>query len=256
MRAPISVIVPTLNAGVGLHHTLSCLMEAVDAGLIREVIVSDAGSTDQTLEIAKDWGADVVSGPPSRGGQLRRGCIAAKGEWLLILHADTVLSGGWSAAVGKHLHTGQATVHSHWTFRHVRTGGFPSVRCHATRIGTDNRTCVSHNWNRLFHGCVSPRDQLFRRFCYSSFPRFFRVADDGWQKECKACTGKIWFRQCSTVLDFVILERIFDQTSFIGFGETTYCCSSTRRRCRGTTGGGGFETQGCLRGHCRVALTF
>ena len=43
MRAPISVIVPTLNAGIGLHHTLSCLMEALDAGLIREVIVSDAG---------------------------------------------------------------------------------------------------------------------------------------------------------------------------------------------------------------------
>ena len=88
MRAPISVIVPTLNAGFGLHHTLSCLMEALDAGLIREVIVSDAGSTDQTLEIAKDWGAEVVSGAPSRGGQLQRGCDASKGEWVLVLHAD------------------------------------------------------------------------------------------------------------------------------------------------------------------------
>jgi rSAM/selenodomain-associated transferase 2 len=108
MRAPISVIVPTLNAGIGLHHTLSCLMEAVDAGLIREVIVSDAGSVDQTLEIAKDWGSEIVTGPPSRGGQLRRGCLAAKGEWLMALHADTILSEGWSMAVGQHLHTGQA----------------------------------------------------------------------------------------------------------------------------------------------------
>lgn len=108
MRAPISVIVPTLNAGVGLHHTLSCLMEAVDAGLIREVIVSDAGSTDQTLEIAKDWGAEIITSAPSRGGQLRRGCAQAKGDWLLVLHADTVLSAGWSGAVGLHLHTGKA----------------------------------------------------------------------------------------------------------------------------------------------------
>jgi rSAM/selenodomain-associated transferase 2 len=108
MRAPISVIVPTLNAGIGLHHTLSCLMEAVDAGLIREVIVSDAGSTDQTLEIAKDWGAEIVNGPPSRGGQLRRGCAASRGEWLLVIHADTVLSENWSAAAGQHLQTGQA----------------------------------------------------------------------------------------------------------------------------------------------------
>ena len=108
MRAPISVIVPTLNAGVGLHHTLSCLMEAVDAGLIREVIVSDAGSTDQTLEIAKDWGANIIDGPASRGGQLRRGCAAAQGKWLLILHADTVLSDGWAIAVSQHLQTGHA----------------------------------------------------------------------------------------------------------------------------------------------------
>jgi rSAM/selenodomain-associated transferase 2 len=108
MRAPISVIVPTLNAGVGLHHTLSCLMEAVDTGLIREVIVSDAGSTDQTLEIAKDWGANIIDGPASRGGQLRRGCAAAQGKWLLILHADTVLSDGWAMAVSQHLQTGHA----------------------------------------------------------------------------------------------------------------------------------------------------
>jgi rSAM/selenodomain-associated transferase 2 len=119
MRAPISVIVPTLNAGVGLHYTLSCLMEAVDAGLIREVIVSDAGSTDQTLEIAKDWGAEVVSGTPSRGGQLRRGCGDAKGAWLLILHADTVLSEGWSIAAGNHLQTGQAG----WFSLSFRQGG-------------------------------------------------------------------------------------------------------------------------------------
>lgn len=108
MRAPISVILPTLNAGIGLHHTLSCLMEALDVGLIREVIVSDAGSTDQTLEIAKDWGAEVVSGAPSRGGQLQRGCGAAKGEWLLVLHADTVLSEGWVNAAAQHLQTGDA----------------------------------------------------------------------------------------------------------------------------------------------------
>jgi rSAM/selenodomain-associated transferase 2 len=105
MRAPISVIVPTLNAGIGLHHTLMCLMEAVDAGLIREVIVSDAGSDDQTLQIAKDWGAKIVNGLPSRGGQLRRGCAIAKGEWLLVLHADTVLSDGWTSVLAQHLRT-------------------------------------------------------------------------------------------------------------------------------------------------------
>jgi hypothetical protein len=50
----------------------------------------------------------VVSGAPSRGGQLQRGCGAAKGEWLLVLHADTVLSEGWGNAAVQHLQTGDA----------------------------------------------------------------------------------------------------------------------------------------------------
>jgi hypothetical protein len=44
-----------------------------------------------------------VSGPPGRGGQLRRGAEAARGEWLLFLHADTVLSESWVVAVRRHM---------------------------------------------------------------------------------------------------------------------------------------------------------
>ncbi len=77
-------------------------MEGLQTGLIRELIISDAGSTDHTLDIAHEAGAEVVTGAPSRGGQLRRGCAQAKGDWLLILHADTVLQQGWSETVSTH----------------------------------------------------------------------------------------------------------------------------------------------------------
>ena len=103
MRAPLSVIIPTLNAAQSLPGCAAALMEGLNAGLIREVIVTDGGSTDATLEIADAIGAEVVAGPPSRGGQLRRGCEAAKGEWLLVLHADTQLGAGWADAVTDHL---------------------------------------------------------------------------------------------------------------------------------------------------------
>lgn len=103
MRAPISVIIPTLNAQAALGTCLEALMEGLDAGLIRELIVSDGGSRDATGATAQAWGARVLEGPPSRGGQLRRGCAAAAGEWLLVLHADTVLAKGWSKAVMAHL---------------------------------------------------------------------------------------------------------------------------------------------------------
>ena len=44
MRAPISVIIPTLNAEKQLGACLMSLMPALEMGLIRELIVSDGGS--------------------------------------------------------------------------------------------------------------------------------------------------------------------------------------------------------------------
>ena len=71
--------------------------------MLRELIVSDAGSTDATLAIADGLGAHVVTGVPSRGGQIGRGVAAAQADWVLILHADTELDPGWTEAVGHHL---------------------------------------------------------------------------------------------------------------------------------------------------------
>jgi rSAM/selenodomain-associated transferase 2 len=98
MRAQISVVVPTYNAEHALAGCLGALMEGIEQGLIRELIVSDGGSTDASGAVAQAWGAEVLSGPASRGGQLRRGVEAAKGEWVLIVHADTVLDAGWTEA--------------------------------------------------------------------------------------------------------------------------------------------------------------
>ncbi len=107
MSAPISIVIPTLNVGPDLPETLQALMEGLHAGLIHELIVTDGGSDDPTLEMAEEAGARIVTGPPSRGGQLRRGCSAARGEWLLILHADTGLQPGWSGVVADHLPSGR-----------------------------------------------------------------------------------------------------------------------------------------------------
>ncbi len=103
MRAALSVVIPTLNAGGALAVCLPPLMEGLQAGVIRELIISDAGSTDTTVQIAEEVGAMVVTGAPSRGGQLRRGAAAAAGDWVLFLHADTELPAGWADAVLDHI---------------------------------------------------------------------------------------------------------------------------------------------------------
>ena len=105
MRAQLSVVIPTLNAERALPACLARLMEGVETGVIREVIITDGGSTDATRVMSEDSGAIIVSGAPSRGGQLRRGAAASSGDWLLVVHADSLLPEGWASLVINHLPT-------------------------------------------------------------------------------------------------------------------------------------------------------
>jgi rSAM/selenodomain-associated transferase 2 len=89
----LSVVIPTLNEE-------KCVADAVFS--VRdeaEVIVVDGGSGDATADAARRAGARVVESPPGRGLQLDRGARAARGEWLVFLHADTRLEHGWSQAL-------------------------------------------------------------------------------------------------------------------------------------------------------------
>jgi glycosyltransferase involved in cell wall biosynthesis len=70
-----------------------------------EVVVSDGGSTDETVSTARACHPDVlvVTGSPGRGQQLNRGALKASGDRLLFLHADCILPKFWSRLVTRAL---------------------------------------------------------------------------------------------------------------------------------------------------------
>jgi len=94
----ISVVIPTLDAAGDLPRTLAAFAGSAS---IREIIVSDGGSRDETASIAHAAGARVMTGPRGRGVQLIAGAAAATGEWLLFLHADCRLTPDWEKAVAE-----------------------------------------------------------------------------------------------------------------------------------------------------------
>ena len=95
----ITVIIPTLNSEHALVPTLSALVSGSVAGLVREVIVADGGSNDETEKVADVAGCHFLKGPHDPGARLRAAAHQARGSWLLFLDPAGVVQEGWMREV-------------------------------------------------------------------------------------------------------------------------------------------------------------
>ncbi len=114
----LSITIPVLNEGSGLYQLLSELQQQVAGSPSIEIIVSDGGSDDDTIAIARSFDCLLVSGPPGRAKQLNNGAHAASQDRLLFLHADTRLPVGFHPAV---------LSAAEWGFFKLRLSGSSSV---------------------------------------------------------------------------------------------------------------------------------
>lgn len=90
----ISIVIPTLNE----VEYLPILVESIERQAFRdyEIIVADAGSSDGTVEYAREHGCRVVAGGmPARGRNA--GAEHARGEFLFFLDSDVRLPRGFLA---------------------------------------------------------------------------------------------------------------------------------------------------------------
>lgn len=86
----ISIIIPTLNEAVNIKRLVEYLL-VNGAETISEILVVDAGSTDDTQRLADKSGATVCTAPQKgRAVQMNFGASKAKGELLYFVHADTL----------------------------------------------------------------------------------------------------------------------------------------------------------------------
>lgn len=84
----LSIIIPTLNEEALLPGLLKSIQ--IQEYKDYEVIVSDAGSSDKTINIARKYGCRIVPGG-SPAVARNNGAKIARGEYLLFLDADVIL---------------------------------------------------------------------------------------------------------------------------------------------------------------------
>jgi len=115
----LAVIIPTLNA----QDCLPGLLPELET--IR-LVISDGGSSDETLKLGAVNGAQIARGSVGRGAQMARGAeLAGAGDTItayLFLHADCSLLPGWKEVV----QTALEIPHTAWYFRYAPDGsGLP-----------------------------------------------------------------------------------------------------------------------------------
>lgn len=104
----ISVIIPTYNEETTVKSTIdSIIISSENAEESIEIIISDGGSSDDTVKVCRDFLATssqkskfhIVFGGTNRSESQNIGAKQATGDVLLFLHADSILPLNWTKSV-------------------------------------------------------------------------------------------------------------------------------------------------------------
>ncbi len=86
---PLSIVIRTFNSG----GTLGAVLKRLDREAHDQLVVVDSGSTDSTLALAAQAGAEIVHLPAKEftyGRSLNKGFEAARHEWVLVLSSHCI----------------------------------------------------------------------------------------------------------------------------------------------------------------------
>jgi glycosyltransferase involved in cell wall biosynthesis len=171
----LSIVVPVLNEAACLAELMAGFSR--QQGLDFELVLSDGGSVDGTLELARRLGREapfscrIVCGPPGRGRQLNAGARESTGRTLLFLHADSTfddplaLASGLAALENAISACGDECLAGHFAlrFRCRDPGPSPAYYYYEAKACLDRPGCIHGDQGFMLRRCffeqVGPFDE-------------------------------------------------------------------------------------------------
>lgn len=149
-----SIITPSFNQGRFLSDCIASVLS--QTGVEVEHIITDAGSTDETIEVLRRFAHLKWSSEPDDGMSdgINKGFRQATGDWVMWLNCDDYLLPGALAKVAAFIreHPEADVVHGDCIY----------VKEDKTRIRRKYDTPVDE-WDFLFVGCCIPSTSTFYR---------------------------------------------------------------------------------------------
>ena len=136
----VSIIIPVFNEASGLGCALEKLRQSLESNPNIEIIVSDGGSADNSLKIAKQYPCHVINTGIGRASQMNAASAQAHGDWLVFLHADSQLPDNWQDQLQQSNQWGFFPVKlsgEHWPLRIVES--LINLRSRISRVATGDQ---------------------------------------------------------------------------------------------------------------------
>jgi glycosyltransferase involved in cell wall biosynthesis len=149
-----SIITPSFNQGRFLPDCVESVLS--QAGVEVEHIVTDAGSTDETLEVLKRYPHLRWTSEPDGGMSdgINKGFLKATGDWVMWLNCDDYLLPGALAKVADFIKAHPEADVAHGDCVYVKEDKTPIRRKYDTPVD---------EWDFLFVGCCIPSTSTFYR---------------------------------------------------------------------------------------------
>ncbi len=184
----LSVVLATHNEEAKLGRCLKSVKDIFD-----EIIIADEQSSDKTVAIAKKFGAKIISVPHSDNFHITKKIAidAARGDWILQLDADEVVSPELAREIISTINHEPSTINGYWVNRKnwfltrflTKGGQYPDPTLRLYRRGkgklpandVHEQAVVNGPVGHLKHDLLHYRDTSFAKYL-DGFNRYSSLA--------------------------------------------------------------------------------